>query len=72
MFGRKADSEEMEMVRQQYQLALDRYQEDPSSAKEFLSVGDFPLPKELDESRTAALAMVTNTWMSFDEAYMKR
>lgn len=72
IFGRKADKEEIELVQEQYKLALSRFEQDPSAAKDLLAVGEYPFPDDLDQTQTAALAMLTNTWMSFDEAYMKR
>lgn len=72
LFGRKANPEELELIRQQYQLALDRYQEDPTAVTALLAIGEYPLAEELDQTKTAALAIVTNALMNFDEAYMKR
>lgn len=70
--SRKATSKEMTLLRKQYELAFDKYQKDPSAADALLSIGEYPIDQELDKIETAALAMVANTMMNFDEAYMKR
>ena len=59
-------------MQQQYNIALDSYKEDPKAAEELLGLGEYPLDNSLDKIKTAALTMVTNTMMNFDEAYMKR
>jgi hypothetical protein len=70
--GRKPDAKEMELMKEQYQFAVDRFKQNPKSADELLKVGEYPIDKNLDKIQTAALAMVANTIMNFDEAYMKR
>ena len=70
--GRDPNPGEQELIQQQYQIALDRYKEDPNAADELLTIGEYPLDNSLDKIKTAALAMVTNTMMNFDEAYMRR
>lgn len=72
LFGRKADPEEMDHIREQYELALKKFEQAPKAAEELLVVGEYAVPNNLDPNKTAALTMLTNTWMSFDEAYMKR
>ena len=70
--GRRPDSGELEIMKKQYQFALDRYRKNPTAASELLQVGEFPWDDKLNKINTAALAMVANTMMNFDEAYMKR
>ena len=70
--GRKPDSNEMELMKKQYQIALDKYKENPKAADELLQVGEYPFDNSLDKIQTVALAMVASTVMNFDEAYMKR
>lgn len=70
--GRDAQSEEIDLLKQQYQYALSKYENDPQAATHLLGIGEFPIDPELDQIQTAALAMVANTMMNFDEAYMKR
>ncbi len=70
--GRKPTTKELLLLKKQYHLALDKYQQQPQAAKELLQVGEYPFDQQLDKIETAALAMVANTIMNFDEAYMKR
>ena len=57
---------------QQFELAVAKYRNDPEAADALLSVGEYPLAENLDIMNTAALTMVANTMMNFDETYMKR
>ena len=70
--GRSPDVNEIQLLQKQFQLALDKYQSDPRAADALLSVGEYPFDESLDTIQTAALAMVANTVMNFDGAYMKR
>ena len=70
--GRKPNAKETELIQKQYQFALKRYRENPQAAAELLTVGEHPFDQSLDKVETAALAMVANTILNFDEAYMKR
>ena len=70
--GRYPSKEEVEILKEQYDIGRDKFSEDPALAEELLNVGEFPLRKEMDKIKTAALAMVNNTIMNFDETYMKR
>ena len=70
--GRKPDGNEMELMKKQYQIALDKYKGNPKAADELLQVGEYPFDNSLDKIQTVALAMVASTVMNFDEAYMKR
>ena len=70
--GRKPNSKELRLLKEQYNAALVKYQEEPQAAEELLRVGEHSFDQKLDKIETAALAMVANTIMNFDEAYMKR
>ncbi len=70
--GRKPDGNEMELMKKQYQIALDKYKGNPKAADELLQVGEYPFDNSLDKIQTVALVMVASTVMNFDEAYMKR
>lgn len=70
--GRRLTSKESRLMTQQYQLAIAKYQQQPAAADELLAIGDYPFDESLDKTKTAALAIVANTMMNFDEAYMKR
>ncbi|MBX2873688.1 MAG: DUF1553 domain-containing protein [Saprospiraceae bacterium] len=70
--GRKPTAKEMKLMTQQYQLAITKYQAQPTAADDLLAIGEYPFDESLDKAKTAALAIVANTVMNFDEAYMKR
>jgi hypothetical protein len=69
--GHSPNDKELELMRTQYEYALYKYQNDPEAAKALLSVGE-KINRDLPQEKIAALAMVVNTMMNFDEAYMKR
>ncbi len=70
--SRKPTTKEIQLMNQQYQLAIAKYQNQPDAANALLAIGEYPFDKSLDKTRTAALAIVANSMMNFDEAYMKR
>ena len=70
--SRKPTAHEQQLMTQQYQLAFTKYQQDPAAAESLLEIGEHPIDEGLDKAETAALTIVANTVMNFDEAYMKR
>ncbi len=70
--GRHLKPVEKELFVGLYQEQLELFKKDKASAAELLSVGEAPIPEELDETKTAALAVVASTMINHDEAYMKR
>ena len=70
--SRKPTSKEMKLMNQQFQLAITKYQNQPDAAEALLAIGEYPFDESLDKTTTAALAIVANSMMNFDEAYMKR
>ena len=70
--SRKATATEMELLTRQYRKSLARYRNETSAAEALLRIGDYPVDENLDKVETAALAVVANTIMNFDETYMKR
>ena len=70
--SRKPTGKELKLMTKQYELAHDKYQKEPSAAEGLLEIGEYPFDESLDKIKTAALAIVANTLMNFDEAYMKR
>jgi len=70
--GRKATVPELEILEDLYNKQYTHYAKHKKEAKEIISVGDFQVPDFLDVSKTAALAMVTNTIINHNEAYIKR
>lgn len=70
--GRHPKAKELALFEELYQKQLGRFQAHPDEATELLTVGEFKHSPTLDITNTAALAMVANTMMNHDEAYMKR
>ncbi len=70
--GRKPTSTELALLMEQYHSGIEKFKENPASAQQLLNVGEYPMDKNLDKIRTAALAMVASTLFNYDEAYMKR
>jgi len=70
--SRMPTTKEMELLSRQYQISLAKYQKEPSAADALLQIGAHPMDERLDKIKTAALAVVANTMMNFDETYMKR
>ena len=70
--GRRPTTHEMTLMKTQYQSAAKKFTAAPEEADAILRVGDYPFDDRLDKVATAALTLVANTVMNFDEAYMKR
>lgn len=70
--GRRANPVELALLKKQYQESYHKFTLAPQKADELLEVGEYPYDPNLDKIETASLAMLANTMMNFDEAYMKR
>ena len=70
--GRQPVPKEIAILQQLFEKEKIRFQQSPKKAKALLSVGNYPIDKSLNTSTTAALAVVANTILNHDEAYMKR
>ncbi len=70
--GRRPTKSEFGLLMDQYNDEITRFTENPESADQLLEVGEYPLDQNLDKTQTAALAMVANTLLNHDGAYMKR
>ena len=70
--GRKPSQTELDLLIGQYQSEIEKFRNDPRGAEELLKVGEYPFDSRLEKTHTAALAMVANTLINHDEAYMKR
>lgn len=70
--GRNPTEQELQLLKEQYDVALIKYQKEPAAAEQLLQVGEYPYDENLDKVETAALALLANTIMNFDEAYMRR
>ena len=70
--SRLPDDEEVELLAGLYEEELDTFKADRESALELLSVGEYPRDERFDPAQLAALTVVANTIMNFDEAVIKR
>ena len=71
VLSRKPSREERHVLKGLYEKELALLKEDPGSAAEYLSVGDFKV-NPTDQEELAALTVVASTLYNMDEAYMKR
>ncbi|TDQ17526.1 cytochrome c [Algoriphagus boseongensis] len=60
------------ILKDHYQSAISQFKENPNLADSLLAVGEIPRDKSLDKIQTAALTVVANSILNFDETYMKR
>ena len=52
--------------------AVKTFEENPNQAQELLKVGDLAVDTKIPPVKLAAMAVVANTLLSFDECVMKR
>jgi hypothetical protein len=62
----------MSMLTEHYNSAFTHFSENPNLADSLLMIGEMPVDKSLDKTKTAALTLVANTIFNYDETYMKR
>lgn len=59
-------------LRAHYESAYKHFQENPLLADSLLAVGELPRDITLNKNQTAAMTVVANSILNFDETYMKR
>lgn len=70
--GRRPTEEEFDLLKDMYNREIVHFKESPESAKNILSIGEYPVDTELDPITSAALTVVNNTIINLDESYMRR
>ncbi|MBX3421314.1 MAG: DUF1553 domain-containing protein [Pirellulaceae bacterium] len=70
--ARQPVSAELDVLQRLYAEQFDYFQSNPSAIEQFLTVGDFRAPDELVGPELAALCVVAEGLMSYDEFVMKR
>ncbi len=70
--SRELNEGEMPLMLELYRDEYDKYQSDKAGAKELLEVGDYPRDTSLELPKVAALTVVANIMMNYDEVYTKR
>ena len=70
--GRSPKIEEIQVFNDLYHQQIEKFNNDPEGIRELLSVGEYPVDKNLNAANTAAMTIVASTMINHDEAYMKR
>ncbi len=70
--GRFASKKELEVLRQLYEQQLEHFTKHAEAAKQYLNTGDRPADALIPPAKLAAMSVVANTLMGYDEAMMKR
>ncbi len=68
VLGRVPAAEEVAVLSSTHDAQLKRFAGDPDAVREFLSVGDMPVPAELPAAELAALTTVANVLFNLHEA----
>lgn len=72
LIGRHPRKDEKEKMLSLYHQEVISFEQDQKRAVQWLSVGEYPSDKSLDNVEVAAYATVASTLMNFDEFVMKR
>ena len=72
VISRPARPEEVAVIKQLYSDELADFKKNPKRAMELVSVGEYPVDKQLNLAELAAWTVVASTIMNFDEAIIKR
>ena len=72
VISRPARPQELQLMKQFYADELADFKKNPNRVKELLSVGEYPVDKQLNPAELAAWTVVASTLMNFDEAIIKR
>ena len=70
--SREPDNRELDLLKQLYQEERTVFSEAPARADSLLAVGEQPRDADLPKDELAALTMVANTLVNYDEAVYKR
>ncbi|MEM7476740.1 MAG: DUF1553 domain-containing protein, partial [Planctomycetota bacterium] len=70
--ARAPDKRELDVIERMFQSQLEDFQIDAASAMSLLQVGDAAVGEEFDAIRLAALTVVAEGLMTYDETVMKR
>ncbi|MCA6073750.1 DUF1553 domain-containing protein [Fulvivirga sedimenti] len=70
--GMHPSDQQLDVLVEHYQASLKRFETNPAMADSLLSIGDKKWDESLDKNKTAALTLVANTILNYDESYMKR
>ena len=71
IISRRPSDSEVDVLLKAYQEEYDRYVSDPAAAEQFLTVGEYPQNKSLDQIQCAAMMHVATIIYNLDEAISK-
>ena len=72
LISRNPRPDELKFLENLYEDELREFKKKPKSAEAFLKVGEYVTSKSSDKNQVAALGVVANTIMNFDEFLIKR
>jgi len=72
VIGRTPQPREQEILRQLYHEQLETFAANPEAADKYLAIGEHPRDAQLASEKVAALSVLVNTLMNYDEFVMKR
>lgn len=70
--SRKPNATELGILIDLYSEEFEVFKNNKAGAKEYLEVGDYRVPEDMNTSELAAMTMVANTIYNLDEMYTKR
>lgn len=70
--GLRPETKVVDLLREHYHEQEEHFAENATEVKEILSVGRYPINVELPSHKVAAMSIVCNVIMSFDETIVKR
>ena len=70
--SRKPNATELGILIDLYSEEFEVFKNDKAGAKEYLEIGDYHVPEDMNTSELAAMTMVANTIYNLDEMYTKR
>ena len=70
--GKFPSTKQTKGLKQLFEEEITRFQANPTDSKAFLNTGQYAPDSNLPVDKLAAMTLVVNTVMNFDEAYMKR
>ena len=70
--SRRPEGDELKILTEFLATTKKTFEENPQNAQELLRVGDFAVDAKIPAAKLAAMAIVANTILSYDECVMKR
>ena len=70
--SRSLNEKELPLLEELYKQEYQKYQQDWAGAQALLQTGDYPYDETMELPKLAAMSVVTNIIMNYDEVYTKR